>query len=404
MIPDKYKSNHLFLLIGTNPLPNYVAARLLLLSPGFLYLLHTKETKPIAERLRLGLRRHLSGVEMEYVEIDSTDNVKIRDGIASLLKNRNLNETGRKTSSVGLHYTGGTAAMSVHSYAAFELFFKESLVSVVYSYLDARTLSMRFDGHGGALQDAILVGELCNITVDEIVRLHGFASSAPSLVRAGMSAARKEMLKSIAEVRSTVSGNKAWNEYVKNLISIPSDPLLTTFTRQIKAQLGDNPTDAQVARWLDNHDRFSSCQTFLQGKWLEEYVLQAVKSLQDEFKFSDIAINVKPARSDAAANDNFELDVAVTRGYQLFAISCMAAGEEDRSKYKEHLLEVYVRARQMGGDEARVALVSRNNNPKVLEDEIRESWFSEGRIRVFGLPNLMNLEEAMREWFKTANL
>ena len=58
----------------------------------------------------------------------------------------------------------------------------------------------------------------------------------------------------------------------------------------------------------------------------------------------------------------------------------------------------------MGGDEARIALVCRNNQPLGLEKEIKESWFSEGRIRVFGLPHLVNLEAAMRDWFKTANL
>jgi hypothetical protein len=38
VIPDSYKSDHLFLLVGTNPLPNFVAATLMLKPQGQLYL------------------------------------------------------------------------------------------------------------------------------------------------------------------------------------------------------------------------------------------------------------------------------------------------------------------------------------------------------------------------------
>jgi hypothetical protein len=51
-IPENYKVDHLFLLVGENPLPNYVAARLLLNDKGTIYLVHTTGTVKQAERLR----------------------------------------------------------------------------------------------------------------------------------------------------------------------------------------------------------------------------------------------------------------------------------------------------------------------------------------------------------------
>lgn len=98
---------------------------------------------------------------------------------------------------------------------------------------------------------------------------------------------------------------------------------------------------------------------------------------------------------------NFQLDVALTFGYQLFAFSCMAS--ERKSSCKEHLLEVYVRARQLGGDEARVALVCGYENTRELQDEIEDEWFTEGRIRVFGMTELADLQNHIRRWLVEAN-
>jgi hypothetical protein len=96
-----------------------------------------------------------------------------------------------------------------------------------------------------------------------------------------------------------------------------------------------------------------------------------------------------------------QLDVAAIRGYQLFALSCTTSDKAERSK--EHLLEAYVRARQMGGDEARVGLVCCYCDPAALQQEIEETWFTEGRVRVFGQRDLVNLPTLLQNWFETAN-
>ena len=42
---DEFKVDYLFLLIGENPLPNYIAARTLLKDKGTVYLVFTNQTK-----------------------------------------------------------------------------------------------------------------------------------------------------------------------------------------------------------------------------------------------------------------------------------------------------------------------------------------------------------------------
>lgn len=56
-IPDEYKVDHLFLLIGENPLPNYVAARTLLNSNKNAYLVYTNQTRSQKDKLKQELKR-----------------------------------------------------------------------------------------------------------------------------------------------------------------------------------------------------------------------------------------------------------------------------------------------------------------------------------------------------------
>src|SRR6266850_5540031 len=51
-IPSELRSDHLFLLIGTNPLPNWVAAKLLTNPGGCVHLVYTGGVKPQMERLK----------------------------------------------------------------------------------------------------------------------------------------------------------------------------------------------------------------------------------------------------------------------------------------------------------------------------------------------------------------
>ena len=112
-----------------------------------------------------------------------------------------------------------------------------------------------------------------------------------------------------------------------------------------------------------------------------------------------------------------ELDVATVSGYQLFVLSCIATeGMEnmkvndrdepragDRGEAKRHLFEAYSRARQVGGDEARVALVSCVANPDTLKAEVVHEWDAEGKIEVFGRTHLRDLSTYLAKWFRSAN-
>jgi hypothetical protein len=93
------------------------------------------------------------------------------------------------------------------------------------------------------------------------------------------------------------------------------------------------------------------------------------------------------------------VDVIALRGYQLFAFSCSTDKKKPLLKLK--LFEAYIRARQLGGDEARVALVCCSNDPEGLEHEMRRDVDPEGRIRVFGRKHLADLKVHIESWIRS---
>ena len=98
----------LILLVGSNPLPNYLTA--CALRPSRLALVHTEQTKTVAELLQKELKRKL-GDSVEFVTPcveDASHVADIHDAISKLM-----------TPNTSLNYTGGTKVMAAHARMAF---------------------------------------------------------------------------------------------------------------------------------------------------------------------------------------------------------------------------------------------------------------------------------------------
>ena len=137
LVPLEFQTENLVLLIGTNPLPNLVAAKLLLKEDGTLYLVHSADTGAIALQLEKALMDRYGVHQCQKVEVDQASARDVRTKIESLMK------TSR--GSVGLHYTGGTKTMAVHTYRAIESGTPRTAPRPVFSYLDANSFELRVD-------------------------------------------------------------------------------------------------------------------------------------------------------------------------------------------------------------------------------------------------------------------
>lgn len=389
---SKFRTDHLFLLVGTNPLPNYVAALLLAKDDSKIHLLHTggaQGTYKVAERLKTAIKEKLKGAKVELHEVDDSDGPKIFTKVGEILKGL------LPGVSVGLHYTGGTKAMAVHTYKALE---HHNFSRKVFSYLDARSLNLivesNFEG-----SKRFFVGDKIKVDLKEMMALHGYQAQTTTKINF-----HPHFYKVLANEFQHADVLKAWRIWMDktNCRTLPDEndyPLLKNIRQAFDALCGGSATPELVAQKLGCNNSLQSYSKWFNAEWLEEYVFWAISEIAGDVGIHDYAINLEPK-----SQRNFEIDVVAVKGYQLFAISC--AVSNDKKYCKNHLFEIYVRARQIGGDEARIGLVSFYEDHSALQQEIEESWFTEGKVKVFDRQVLLNgekLKGSLEEWFKTAN-
>ncbi len=459
------KVEHLFVLIGENPLPAYVAARTLLKPGGTLYPVYSQYTEKVFTALCATLASHgfgdgesgeirrIAGVplvadkyaSLRLAEYDSHHIAREITRIVAKIKREN------PTSTIGLNYTSGTGPMGVHSYMALRDWYrlpdphtgqKPPGPEPIFSYLDPRTPRMLVDKAQGRPEAYPIT---LKINVDELILLHGLRqketegdSILPDAASklAKMFSSSQKALKSWTgwcatvldrECRAMIDGRREWkSEADLAEIALPltrpnpssysdGDPSTQalhdsalTFLREEYGVVGDT----LPLRALAEVGGFSSLQTgcaWLHGRWLESYVLAQVNALADSLPPSAAIHSARQSiviLRDASEKERFEFDVAFVIGYQLFAISCTTSRE--RSRCKSKLLEAYVRARQLGGGEARTALVCMLSDilpsddqdaggVQELEKELK-LVLDDTRIAVFGRSHLMSLPLRLREW------
>lgn len=152
------RADVLILLVGSNPLPNYLAA--LVLSPKQIFLFYSPETKMVKQSLQDTLRRRFPSLEMEERCIgDVTHAAEVREAFPPIQRSK-----------VHLHYTGGTKIMAAHARMAFR---DAGGTDAQASYLNERRGVLRFDD-GYELD---LAKQTLGLTLEEILSLHAIQSS-----------------------------------------------------------------------------------------------------------------------------------------------------------------------------------------------------------------------------------
>lgn len=417
---DDYKVDHLFLLIGENPLPNYVAAKLLINKWGTAYLVHTTDTQKSASRLRNILRNELSGlkdIELRSLNDYESDAYYIQQEIKEKLGNI---ESGQ----IGLNYTGGTKAMSAHSYRA--LFYEEikdktnktyqQREGVIFSYLDARRLEMCIDREDNERTHLPIKPDTLQVELVKLFQLHGLELKQKPKQTTQLIELTKELIrifeqdeqkkqwfdwyyKIFCEEARKRKGNGSWgnwkdaddlaNMFVSTEILLPE---ITEIFRQKNLLTNENNLDLSQVKQKGIFTKIKYFCKWLDGIWLEHYVLKQVEDIASNQGIENYGMDFE---IKLTKDEKFQFDVAFTRGYQLFAISCTTTS--DRKLCKSKLFEAYLRAQQMGGEEARVALVCCFDEPDSLKAEIT-GIIPNKKIAVFGRKDLIDLATKINDW------
>ena len=320
-MPDlhEYESDVLFLPIGANPLPNYVAARLLTRRNARVIMLHTggpspRSTLAPAERLGSLLGTHRPDLRCELREIDHVDGYAIETTVGDIASRLPYN------THVGLHYTGGTKPMAVHATLAVRAAFPNA----VFSYLDPTALALMVRVGAGQSRAVVVSDGINDLTLPELFELHGY-----TVQQGDVQADYVDLAQALSRVHVELEGGTAWLRYVRDseLASLPTVVDYPELAPVVEVFSDWGGTPEAVANHM-RFERLPQCTKWFAGSWLEVYAYECLSRFADRLGCTSLGLNYVLQKQ--AGPRAPEIDIAALVGYQLFGISCAASRNADR--------------------------------------------------------------------------
>lgn len=411
-----YDYDVLILLMGTNPLPNYVVAKYFLKESNIkkIIILHSKKTCSYANMLSSIIHEELikNGDSIDIV-LKSIKDVGSATDIGDTIHERDVGE--KDTVKVHLNYTGGTKAMAVHAYQSV----KGKFSYPTFSYLDARQFKIL-----NYIEKDISTDLRKDISIDyeTLIKLHLYQKHRDAddgLMKEDWLNKWKE--KGVLEAVSELIGNndniksfkEDLNEFNKKknsdkyFVYKASSPLLEILLAIIPENHAKYFQDSgDCANKESVKQARKDVKTFIPGIWLEHYVWMVISQqlqLDEDVKEYErnlfISREIRKIKKEADKSDSdkeadksvsdkeFEIDVILLNGYQVCGISVTTSPKERECKLKG--FEVLHRVSQFGGDEGKAILVTLLNNDGVdrVQGDI-DSVALTDRFKVLGAEDL----------------
>lgn len=418
-----FEIKNLILLIGTNPLPNYVVIKYFFKKFNLktIWLIHSENNKN-----QKGTYEYAKNIKKLLInEVVNIEFIALRNINSAQEIKRNIEDRFRNIildGNVHLNYTGGTKSMAVHVYRILEQYFKNN---ITFSYLDARSSQLVFDNNE-FFDNGEDLREIIKVSLDEMIDLHGFKIISADRDDIVFNDWRLEYsnlfdglikdentynyLKSLSDfINKTYYDSKGFmstiNKFIRkhNLTDVNNVEKIrncyNSLDNSIKTIIEKLPNEISLLNdegqlWLPNEKNVNkdienrltkSVKGFLHGKWFEYYTYNILFNKVKEIKNIELFMNVKLERNIQNTKD-FELDLLIIYGYEVCGISCTTSSTEGEVKLKG--VEVIHRVTQFGGDLSKAILITildRNNVEKMKNDLAIETGTEEGKILVIGI-------------------
>ncbi|MBW1746404.1 MAG: hypothetical protein JRJ25_08915, partial [Deltaproteobacteria bacterium] len=413
---DNFKD--LVLLVGTNPLPNFVVAEFFLKKNENIekiWLIHSEKNENYFQAGTLECAKNLEKIitdrwkdkhkKLQFpLEKNPLSDVSNASKITANIKNM-ITEL-KENKSFHFNYTGGTKSMSTHSYWNLERIGED--VKKSFSYLDGRNFRLILD-----YPDEVIADDLrqeVNITFKELIELHGFERRNED--GTNLFANTLEIFTNLIEsdrLGEFYEDNGGYNrklfENDKGELAEKGQLKSNKKKKEKIDELKPNKIFQDIIdsmpeeyRIFDNNgafkwglakNNFKKTLKYIDGEWLEGYI---AKILEDEFcNNTGITFNNdwEIKKPDWPGDAYFQLDVIMVHGYQLTGISCTTAKKKSLCKSKG--FEIIHRTKQIGGDEAKAVLIAfmdAKTRDAVQRELLYDTGVTQGNICVLGINDL----------------
>lgn len=407
-IMDNYDLSNATLinLIGSNPLPNYIAIKQF--KPQIVIGVYSKQTKNVWGNIKRQLNKEIPELKFENRFLDNANDPDEIKSLANSILQDN-------TDDIWLHYTGGTKCMS----AIFsKVFLANSNREKRHFYLDelhqeTKKATFVFSNSKASNRNEVEVN--LDLSLDEIAAIHGVEpkinEAKQDIFEEFKNSNFDELCRNLYKFYKNANENdkKSILGFLGKIKEKQNDESLKLLIQEheklSKSEMYQNLVPEKVNSYIheilhnsDGRDKkaraLKGVGHFFHGTWLEELFLKALqtwnKKHENGFAFKH-SIEFRPLADKS--RKAFEIDVLAIKGHRLWAVSCTT--DTTRSLNKSKAFEIIHRVKQFGGDLSRPALLTMFTEDKIAElrNELIGPFSNDAKINIWGCDIVKNLLE-----------
>ncbi|SHD76454.1 hypothetical protein [Schnuerera ultunensis] len=429
-------SNVFMCLVGSNPLPNYIVTDFLMShedkyrsyvpKPDIYYFIHTGKDGTEDYQKRIKRKVSDSNICQGISLSDSRDAGKIINSLNNKL-NKFIHDNNIKT--IHLNYTGGTKPMAVLTYKWLQEQINGTF-ELILSDIDPKNnkLNIMKDREKGSLSYILNydLTDIITIHIEDLLELHGMKlintnKNAEGQIDRYLNIERlskeeqwnrkqsfftkclktnketnEKKLKKILQVNKSLNDRKRNREIGK--------PSKKDWKTKDKKEL-NNELNQSFSEYMPNHlketleeyeeEKFAEIVGFFAGKWLEYYIYERIYKILEKENLIDKMQLYHSVNVDMKVDGHIrpaEIDIIAIKGYKLYYFTITTGKRIGVCKQKA--FEGIFRARQLGGEHARVIGVNmmpneayngnNENYNRKLEADLKSFKLESGEIDIIG--------------------
>lgn len=393
------KSDVLFLIVGTNPMPNVISIVNRLKENGQLYLIHSHEddtkfsTEKIAKELIKILNEKFNCMKVKSIAVDKLKETSMIFELKNRFSELNVGSDDNKT--IELNYTGGTKLMSSTIYGYFKRKLRKENNDIILSYLDSEKDIFVYEemqnGEVRVVEEKIEEQKISKMfTIKNIINSHGLNYDKD-----------KTDIKFLNVALDIYTKFEALTLDEKYIWLKEMNIILGDYFKNKKQ--GDNHLIMEFLQKYSNHSEIEQIKDlkikeaidYLIGESLEEYIFYILQSLKNDREIDDFIWSYEQQITDIMAN--IEIDFVIIKDTKNYLLSVTLCEEESECKLK--LYEAKTRGEQLSGDETRIGFICLYKSYLELRELLDED-INYSKNLVIAIDNFTGVRNKILQWIR----